>query len=389
MTPRDIAMEAQARQAQVADGLVKKQAFTMPSYTTLGGKTISHLKIGYETYGKLNARGDNAILIAHYFSGNSHAAGRYSDTDSEPGYWDAIIGPGKAIDTDKYFVVSADTLANVNTRDPHTITTGPATINPATGKPYGMTFPIVTIRDFVHVQKALVDSLGITRLHAVAGPSMGSMQAIEWAVAFPAMVERVICVIPAGLEADPYLIGTLNLWTAPITLDPHWRQGDYYGRQEPLDGLARTLKTIILNGRHPGWANTACGRKPATSADNLLQDFSSQYAIEAALDQVSTARMTAVDANSLLYTIKACQLFSLGHEGTVQDAAKKIRAKILLMPAVSDLLMLPDYARKAASVLTACGKDIEYAELAGTGGHFDGLLAIAQADKLLRDFIDG
>lgn len=368
-------------------GLVEKKVFAMPSYTTLGGKTIRDMRIGFETYGRLNARGDNAILIAHYFSGTSHAAGRYAPTDEEPGYWDAIIGPGKAIDTDRYFVVSADTLANVNIGDPNMVTTGPASINPATGKPYGLDFPVVTIRDFVNVQKALVDALGIRRLHAVAGPSMGSMQAIEWAAAYPDFVERVIAVIPAGLEADPYLVGTLNVWTAPILLDAEWNNGDYYGAQGPARGLAMALKTILLNGRHPGWANTAFGRKPATGS-KLLQDFSARYSIEAVLDQVTMSKVAKVDANSLLYTAKACQLFSLGHQDNMLEAVKGIQASVLLMPAVSDLLMLPQYAQKAADVLRACGKDVEYAELEGDGGHFDGLLVIEQADEILRKFLE-
>ncbi|WP_158592137.1 E22 family MetX-like putative esterase [Noviherbaspirillum sedimenti] len=375
-------------QAQDGVGLVEKQVFTMPSYTTIGGKTIRDVRIGYETYGTLNARGDNAILIAHYFSGTSHAAGRYATTDTETGYWDAIIGPGKAIDTDRYFVVSADTLANVNAGDRNAVTTGPASIDPDTGKPYGMRFPIVTIRDFVNVQKALVDALGIRKLHAVAGPSMGSMQAIEWAVAFPDMVERVAAVIPAGLEADPYLVATLNIWMAPIMLDPDWNQGDYYGAQAPVKGLAATLKNIMLNGLHPGWANAACGRKPALAADDMLRDFGGRFLIETTLEQVGLMRADMLDANSLLYTAKACQLFSIAHQGTLQDAARGIKGKVLLMPAVSDLLMLPDYARKAAELLRACGKQVDYVELQGVGGHFDGLQAIGQAGSALRHFID-
>lgn len=370
------------------DGLVQKQVFSMPSYTTWGGKEIRNLRVGYETYGCLNAARDNVILIVHYFSGTSHAAGKYASEDAEPGYWDAIIGPGKAIDTDKYFVISVDTLANVTAKDPNTITTGPASIDPATGKPYGLSFPIVTIRDFVEVQKALLDQLGIRRLHAVAGPSMGSMQAMEWAVAYPDMVERVLAVIPAGLEADPYLVATLNIWAVPIKLDPAWNGGDYYGRQEPNIGLAHALKTIILGGRHPGWVNAACGRRPAMNGGELLQDFGSQYAIEEMLDQFSMARTSVVDANSLLYTAKACQMYSLGHRGDVIAAVKTIRAKVLFMPATSDLLMLPDYARKAAQVLRDCGKEVEYAELVGEGGHFDGLLAIEQAAATIRNFLE-
>ena len=149
------------------DGLVEKKTFSMPSYTTVNGATIKNVTVGYESYGSLNAARDNVILVAHFFSGNSHAAGKYAAADPAAGYWDAIIGSGKPIDTDRFFVISSDTLVNLNVKDGKTVTTGPASINPDTGKPYGMSFPIVTIRDFVNVQKALLDSLGIKKLHAV------------------------------------------------------------------------------------------------------------------------------------------------------------------------------------------------------------------------------
>ena len=206
--------------AAAFDGLVKKEVFTMPTYTTVNGKTIKNVRVGYESYGTLNAAKDNVVLICHFFTGTSHAAGKYKTEDAAPGYWDAIIGAGKAIDTDKYFVISIDTLLNVNTKDPNVTTTGPSTINPDTGKPYGMTFPVVSFRDFVNVQKALLDSLGIKKLVAVAGPSGGGIQATEWAAAYPDMVERVIAVIAPGLEIDGFGVGMLNLWSMPITMDP-------------------------------------------------------------------------------------------------------------------------------------------------------------------------
>jgi homoserine O-acetyltransferase len=141
--------------------LTEKKFFTLPQYTTAGGKTIKNVRVGYETYGKLNAAGDNAIFIAHFFSGTSHAAGRYKADEKTAGYWDAIIGPGKAIDTDKYFVVSADTLVNLNVKSPMVGTAGPATVNPDTGKPYGSSFPVVSMKDSVRVHKALVVWLGV------------------------------------------------------------------------------------------------------------------------------------------------------------------------------------------------------------------------------------
>ena len=141
--------------------LTEKKAFSLPSYTTIGGKTIRDVRVGYETYGKLNATGTNAIFVAHFFTGNSHAAGRYKPEDKTAGYWDAIIGPGKPIDTSRYYVVSADALANLNVKDPNTITTGPATVNPETGKPYGSSFPVITYRDSVRVHRALPSHAGL------------------------------------------------------------------------------------------------------------------------------------------------------------------------------------------------------------------------------------
>ncbi len=145
--------------AQAQELITKKQVFELPSFTTQSGRTLKNVKVGWESYGTLNADKSNAILICHFFSGNSHAAGKYNEAEKVPGYWDPIIGPGKAIDTSKYFVFSSDTLTNLNAVAP-TVTTGPATIDPDTGKPYGMNFPIVSIRDFVEVQKKLVESLG-------------------------------------------------------------------------------------------------------------------------------------------------------------------------------------------------------------------------------------
>ena len=207
-------------------GLVEKRVFTLERFTTLGGATLRDVRIGWECYGTLNADKSNAVLVTHYFSGTSHAAGRYAASDALPGYWDAIIGPGKAIDTDRYFVVASDTLTNLNANDPNVVTTGPASLDPATGKPYGLSFPVVRIGDFVNLQSALLDSLGIGRLKAVVGPSMGALQAYEWAVTYPERVERIVTVIGAA-GGDPFLIGWLSLWAQPIRLDPNWNGGDY------------------------------------------------------------------------------------------------------------------------------------------------------------------
>src|SRR3989441_6334869 len=367
------------------DGPVEKKTFAMPQYQTVAGRTIKNGRVGYETYGTLNAARDNVVLVCHFFSGTSHAAGKNNPSDAAPGYWDAIIGSGKPVDTDKYFVISSDTLVNLSPKDPNVITTGPASIDPDTDKPYGMTFPIVTIRDFVNVQKALLDSLGITRLRAVAGASMGALQALEWAAAYPDMVERAIPVLPAG-ELPAFTIGWANIWAAPIRLDPRWNGGDYYGRPEPVDGVAEALKIVNLHARHYGWATKTFGRKWAAPDRDPAKSWDNQFAIEETLDRVSRARAQTADANSLLYLVKANQLFVAGHKGSLEDGLRDVTARVLLLPAQSDLLFFPAYARGVRDVLTRHGKTVEYAEIPGDGGHFDGILAVGQVAETIRKF---
>jgi homoserine O-acetyltransferase len=225
------ALLALALPATAQELIVQKQSFTIERYTARNGGVVQGMRLGYQTAGTLNAAGDNAVLVPHFFSANSHAFGRHV-AGGPVGYWDAIIGPGKPIDTNSYFVISVDTPVNLNTGDPNTITTGPASVNPATGRPYALSFPVMSIRDFVETQKALLDRLGVRRLALVAGASMGALQSIEWAAAYPEMVARVMPVIGAG-EMDGWVAGWLNVWASPIRLDPNWREGDYYGGAPP------------------------------------------------------------------------------------------------------------------------------------------------------------
>lgn len=369
------------------DGVVEKKVFTMASYTTVGGQTIKNVRVGYETYGSLNANKDNAILIAHGFPGTSHAAGKYKSTDPRPGYWDSIIGSGKPVDTDKFFVISSDTLVNLNVKDPNVITTGPASINPDTGKPYGMGFPIVTIRDFVNVQKALVDALGIKRLHAVMGPSMGGYQTFEWGAAYPEMVERIIPVI-ATADYGAYGIANMNIRATAVMLDPKWNKGDYYGKEEPTAGLTLALKLSTFLARHYGWASKTYGRKWATADQDPAKSWDNKFAIEEALEKFAAGRAKVSDANSLLYLSKAVQLFVTGHKGSLEEGLKDVRAKVLLIPAKSDLLVFADSSKVAFEVLKKHGKHVEYFEIEGDGGHLDGIFAIAKAAEVIRKFLN-
>jgi homoserine O-acetyltransferase len=368
------------------DGPVEKKTFEMPSYTTAGGPTIKNVRIGWESYGTLNADRSNAILITHFFSGNSHAAGKYKPTDAAPGYWNAIIGAGKPIDTDKYFVLSSDTLVNLNTKDPNTTTTGPASINPDTGKPYGMSFPIVSIRDFVNVQKALIESLGIRRLHAVIGASMGSLQAMEWGTAYPDMVARVVPVIGTA-EVNAFTVGWLDIWGAPIRLDPKWNKGDYYGRDEPVDGLALALKTVTLHAGHPGWADAAFGRKWAAADRDPAKSWDNQFMVVDTLDKAGAARAKSSDANSFLYLVRANQLFTSGHGNSLEESLKAVKAKVLFVPAASDLIFPPGDSEAAVTLLRKLGKSAELATIPGNRGHLDGVVGIAKVGEAIGKFL--
>jgi homoserine O-acetyltransferase len=364
------------------DGPVAKKTFTLASYTTVGGKPIPNVRVGYETYGTLNAAGDNVVFVPHFFTGTSHAAGKYQASDAAPGYWDAIIGSGRAIDTDKYFVVSADALVNLNTKDPNVVTTGPSTIDATTGKPYGMSFPVVSYRDTVRVHKALLDSLGVKRLHAVVGASGGSIQAMEWGALYPDLVQRIVHVIGPGFDITPYVIEMIDVWMTPIRLDPKWNNGDYYGRDEPLDGVANALKIITITTRAHGWAEKTFGFKPADAAKDPAAAMPNAFAIEDALMKAGLARSKSADANSMLYTSKANQLYRL-----TDDEVKGMKARILFVPARSDMIFPVELSERAAARYRAQGGVAEVAVIEGDGGHLDGVLAVAKQGDAIKAFL--
>jgi homoserine O-acetyltransferase len=362
------------------DLLTEKKTFEMPSYTTVSGGTIKNVKVGWESYGTLNADKSNAILVTHFFSGTSHAAGKYKADDKAAGYWDSIIGPGKAIDTNKYFVLSSDTLINLNANTPGVVTTGPASMNPDTGKPYGTDFPIVSMRDIVNVQKALIDSLGIKKLKAVVGPSMGALQAYEWAVAYPDMMERIVPVIGAA-GGDPFLTAWLDVWAQPIRLDPKWNGGDYYGKEPPAEGLKAALKIVSLHANAPEWASKTFGLAPAAEGKDPGKALDNEFKIEAALDQGSAARAAGSDANHFLYLVKANQL------ATADPSKIKVPALIIYAP--SDLVFPPEWVERTIAAIKANGTPVKSATLSGPNGHLNGVLHIAQAGPAIKAFLEG
>ena len=373
---------ARAQQA-AAPEVLEKRVFEAGAFQTRGGATVPNTRIGYQTMGRLNAAGDNAVLICHFFSGNSHAFGRLS-ASGPAGYWDAIIGPGKAIDTEKYFVVSADTLVNVNVPDATTVTTGPASINPDTGRPWGMAFPVIAMRDFVEVQKRLLDSLGVKRLALVAGPSNGGLQTIEWAAAYPDFVERAMPVIAA--EIDAWMQGWLDIWEAPIRLDPAWREGDYYalGREPPLRGLAEAWKIVTLHARDRGWAKQYDRKLP--EGQDPARRIGDRFAIEKWLDDAALARAKTSDANSFLYMVRANQLF-LNDYPNLAAAMEGAAKRWLVIPSPTDRVFLHDGAREFIEVLRKAGKSVATAEVVGPLGHLNGVVGMAPLGDRIRAFL--
>ncbi|SPE20782.1 putative homoserine O-acetyltransferase [Burkholderiales bacterium] len=379
-------MSSQASQASATPPLlVEKKTFCVPHFTTQGGRLIKDVRIGYETYGRLNDNGDNAILVCHYFSGSSHCAGKYHPDDPLSGYWDAIIGPGKAIDTDRFFVVSADTLSNVCPKDPMVVTVGPATVDPDTGWPYGAAFPIVTNRDFVRLQKALLDSLGVKRLKCVAGPSMGAMQTFEWGAQYPGMVDRLLPVIGAGLHAEPYFIAEIDMWTLPILMDPNWRGGNYFDGPEPVEGLRQSLKIITLTARAPGWARALFDRSWAKPDADPLAAGGNLYSVESTLDAIVAERSRYADAAHLVHLVRGCRIYDIDEGGS---SVKAIRAPTLLISVASDGIMFQSYSRRAADELRAQGTPVQWAEIDTDGGHLDGLYEIARVAPQIRAFLE-
>jgi homoserine O-acetyltransferase/O-succinyltransferase len=353
--------------------IVEKKTFALPRYTTAGGATIKDVKIGWEAAGTLNADKSNAILITHFFSGTSHAFGKYAESDKAAGYWDYMVGPGKLIDTNKYYVLSSDTLVNLSAGQPNVVTTGPASINPDTGKPYGMSFPVVTMKDFVNVQHALVASLGIKKLKAVMGASMGALQAYQWGASYPEDVERIVAIVGAP-RGDAFLIGWLDAWADPIRLDPHWNHGDYYGKEPPTEGLKDALKLVTLQAQQSEWAAKAFGIAPADAAKDPAAAMENKFKIQAVLDSVSAARAAASDANSFLYLVKANQVFNV-------DPAT-IKVPVLVLYALTDLIFYAPRVEAEAKELKA-----ETGQLPGPNGHLNGVFAVAQDGDKIKAFL--
>ena len=343
------------------------------------GSTLAPVEVAYQTYGELNADRSNAILILHAFSGDAHAAG-ISSEDGKPGWWDNMIGPGKAFDTNKYFVFCSNVLGGCRG------TTGPSSVNPATGKPYALSFPGITIADMVRLQKMLVDRLGIPKLLAVTGGSMGGMQALQWAVAYP---DAVAAVIPIATTArhSAQQIAFNEVGRQAIMADLDWNNGDYYDGNPPARGLAVARMVGHITFMSDGSMREKFGRR-LRGKDAFSFDFSVDFEVESYLRYRGSQFVGRFDANSYLYITKAMDYFDLanGH-GSLAAALEATRARFLVISFTSDWLYPSYQSLETVKALRGRNKDVAYCELPSNYGHDAFLVDIGEQTEVVRGFL--
>ena len=383
-------------------GTIRTQSLDLAAPLRLdSGKTLAPVRIAYETYGTLAAAKDNTILVCHALSGDAHAAG-WSDDPTAPttvdgvgaaergksglGWWDGMIGPGKAFDTDRYFVVCTNLIGSCRG------STGPMSIDPATGRPYGATFPVVTVPDMVRAQRAFLRQLGIESVLAVSGGSLGGMQALEWAVAHPGAVRAIV---PIASTAH---LGTQGVaWNAiarnAITSDPDWQGGAYYGSGRAPDAglkVARMVGHITYLSAHA--VREKFGRRFQRGGDEPLYDLAGpDFEVESYLRYQADAFAARFDANAYLYISRALTYFDLARtygQGSLERALARVRAATLLLSFSSDWLYPPRDSEEIAAALRANGKDVRHEIIQADYGHDSFLLEEAEMTREINAFLD-
>lgn len=344
------------------------------------GRSFGPVTVRYETYGSLNAERSNAVLILHAFTGDAHAAGYHTPESKHPGWWDDMIGPGKPFDTRKYFVICSNVLGGCRG------TTGPSSIDPETGKPFGLSFPVITIRDMVNVQKRLVEHLGIQRLLAVAGGSMGGMQALEWSVAYPEMVaSSIVLASTARLTAQGIAFNAVG--RNAIMSDARFQSGNYYEAELPAQGLSIARMVGHITYLSDESMGMKFGRKLQERAAYGF-DFADQFQVESYLEYQGDKFVDRFDANSYIYLSKAMDYYDLGERyGGLEQAAARISAKVLVISFTSDWLYPPYQAKEIVFALMKAEKDVSYTELNSPYGHDSFLLETERQGRIISSFL--
>ena len=384
-------------------GRVETRYVDLPSPVQLDcGRTLAGVRVAYETYGTLSSTRDNVILVCHALSGDAHAAGTSVTPGGEStrdgfgaedrdggggkglGWWDGMIGPGKAFDTDRYYVVSTNLLGGCRG------TTGPSSPDPATGKPYGADFPVITVADMVRTERAFLDVLGIERLAAVAGGSLGGMQALEWSILFPDQVDAVVA-IASTHAIHPQGLAWNSIARDAIMRDPAWQNGHYYGTGSAPNagmGVARMVGHITYLSA-PGLAEKF-GRRLQYADDIRYTITDAEYEVESYLRHQADSFVRRFDANTYLYTSRALTYFDLAREhgdGSLQRALERVKARTLLIAFSSDWLYPPAGSEEVADALRALGKHVECHVIEAPYGHDCFLLEEARQTPIIRHFL--
>ncbi|MEA3489846.1 MAG: homoserine O-acetyltransferase [Candidatus Omnitrophota bacterium] len=362
-------------------GYVETKYFNIPEgeeFVLESGIRLPELKIAYETYGKLNRRKTNAVLICHALSGDAHAAG-YHRGRKKPGWWNDMIGPGKAFDTKKYFVISSNVIGGCKG------SSGPNSINPSTGKPYGLSFPIVSIKDMVDAQKKLVEFLGIERLLSVCGGSMGGMQGLQWAVSYP---ESVVSCIPiaSSHKHSAQQIAFDEVGRQAIMADPAWNGGDYYKKAHPSAGLAVARMIGHITYMSNGSMEQKFGRM--LKKEKLGYEFTTEFEVEGYLRYRSDSFVKRFDANSYLYVTKAMDYFDLEQDKKLNQVFKGVKTRFLVIAFSSDWLYPPFQSKEIVKALKMNGIDVTYCEVSSNYGHDSFLLEYKEESKLIGHFLE-
>lgn len=364
-------------------GLVVSRDFACAQpFTFKSGQVLPGFTLRYETYGELNATRDNAILICHALSGDHHCAGVHSAEDRKPGWWNNLIGPGKAVDTTRFFVVCANVLGGC------VGSSGPSSIDPATGRTFGISFPFVTILDMVRSQKLLLDHLGVAALHAVIGGSMGGMTALLFAIEFPLFTRRVLAMATTSRESAQ-AIAFNEVGRQAIMQDPDWNRGDYPKGGGPRVGLAIARMMAHITYVSDASMDRKFGRRKKNPANGETYNFDVQFEVESYLRHQGQAFINRFDANSYLYITRALDQFDLAHAyGSLEAAFAPVQAESLIVGFTSDWLFPPQQNRQIALALLRAGKQASYAELATDLGHDSFLLESEDLYALVRAFLE-
>jgi homoserine O-acetyltransferase len=363
-------------------GLVETKYFTFanpPDELILeSGEKLGPVTLTYETYGTLNSDKSNAILILHALTGDAHVAG-FHQGDKDPGWWDNMIGHGKAFDTDQYFVICSNVIGGCRG------STGPSSINPKTNKPYGLDFPLITIKDMVDAQSRLVRSLGISKLLCVAGGSMGGMQVLQWVVSFPEMVKTAIP-IATSARHSPQQIAFNEVGRQAIMADPAWKEGQYYGHAAPSRGLAVARMIGHITYMSDVSMAEKFGRR--VKEERPEKKFSPDFEVEGYLQYRGDNFVKRFDANSYLYITKAIDRFDLTNGAGLEKVFKSASGIKFLVIAFKSDWLYPAYQSK--EIVRACKQaqiDVSYCELNSTYGHDAFLIEVDEQEHFIKNFL--